>query len=110
MEIDGAGGAGHRVQRPRRLQARLDARRIGDVDADLACLRSGGDDVVARRKLDRDRAPENAARADEENAKTGGHRLDLNFGVESGDGGRRGGRTYRITPRRASRPGAVAPA
>ena len=73
MEIERAGGAGDRVERPCRLEARLDAGGVGDVDADVARLRAGGDDVVARRKLGRDRAPEHAARADKENAKTGGH-------------------------------------
>ena len=77
--VDVAGGAGDRVERPRRLHARYDAGGIGDVDADVARLRSGGDDVVARRKLGHDRAPQHAARADEENAKTVGHGANLDF-------------------------------
>jgi len=66
----GASGASDRVQRPRRFQARDDARGIGDVDANVARLRSSGHDVMARRKLRHDRAPQHSACADEENAKT----------------------------------------
>ena len=68
-EIDAARGAGDRVERPGRLEARDDAGGIGDVDADLARLRSRGDDVVPWREFGDDRPAERAAGADDENAQ-----------------------------------------
>ena len=55
-EIDAARGADDRVERSGRLEAGDDAGGIGDVDADRAQLRAGGDDVVALAELGDDRA------------------------------------------------------
>ena len=72
-EIHPSGGAGDRVERSGRSKSRLDAGRVGDVDTDVARLRSGGHDVVTGAEFGGDGAAEHARGADEEDAETVGH-------------------------------------
>src|SRR5580700_4106958 len=97
MPVHGAGSASNRVQRPCRFQARDDARGIGDIDANVTRLRTSGHDVMARRKLGYDRAPEHAARADDKNTKTLRLRHQLALPLNSMRA-RRGGRILGYGP------------